>query len=86
MSQGTVLHPRLLDKDFTVGTPEEFVRRFNGTRIINKVCSFQFITSIMYLLVIIIGCCKSPCWYDSINHFLTVTIVLEKVLIQSCCV
>ncbi|KAK7582615.1 hypothetical protein V9T40_014060 [Parthenolecanium corni] len=37
MSQGTVLHPRLLDKDFTVGTPEEFVRRFNGTRIINKV-------------------------------------------------
>ncbi|XP_065216768.1 acetyl-CoA carboxylase isoform X5 [Planococcus citri] len=38
MSQGTVIHhQRLSDKDFTVGTPEEFVRRFNGTRVINKV-------------------------------------------------
>uniref|UniRef100_A0A8D8T0V3 Acetyl-CoA carboxylase 2 n=1 Tax=Cacopsylla melanoneura TaxID=428564 RepID=A0A8D8T0V3_9HEMI len=37
MSQGTVIHQRLFDKDFTVGTPEEFVRRFKGTRVINKV-------------------------------------------------
>lgn len=37
MSQGTVIHQRLLDKDFTVGTPEEFVKRFKGTRVINKV-------------------------------------------------
>lgn len=37
MSQGTVIHQRLFDKDFTVGTPEEFVRRFKGTKVINKV-------------------------------------------------
>ncbi|XP_034234889.1 acetyl-CoA carboxylase isoform X2 [Thrips palmi] len=37
MSQGTVMHPRLQDKDFTVATPEEFVRRFGGTRVINKI-------------------------------------------------
>lgn len=40
MSQGTVmlLHNRLQEKDFTVATPEEFVKRFNGTKVINKVC------------------------------------------------
>ncbi|RZF37309.1 hypothetical protein LSTR_LSTR005641 [Laodelphax striatellus] len=37
MSQGTVIHKGIMDKDFTVGTPEEFVRRFKGTRVINKV-------------------------------------------------
>ncbi|XP_054291063.1 acetyl-CoA carboxylase-like isoform X2 [Macrosteles quadrilineatus] len=37
MSQGTVIHARQLDKDFTVATPEEFVRRFKGTKVINKV-------------------------------------------------
>ncbi|NEU34603.1 hypothetical protein GN156_28530, partial [bacterium LRH843] len=37
MSQGTVIHKGLMDKDFTVGTPEEYVRRFKGTRVINKV-------------------------------------------------
>ncbi|XP_045467140.1 acetyl-CoA carboxylase isoform X2 [Harmonia axyridis] len=38
MSQGTVmLHNRLQEKDFTVATPEEFVKRFNGTKVINKV-------------------------------------------------
>ncbi|XP_018332454.1 acetyl-CoA carboxylase isoform X2 [Agrilus planipennis] len=38
MSQGTVmLHNRPYEKDFTVATPEEFVRRFNGTKVINKV-------------------------------------------------
>ncbi|XP_056647760.1 acetyl-CoA carboxylase isoform X2 [Diorhabda sublineata] len=38
MSQGTVmLHPRQEEKNFTVATPEEFVKRFNGTRVINKV-------------------------------------------------
>ena len=26
-------------KDFTVATPEEFVKRFGGDRVINKVCS-----------------------------------------------
>ncbi|XP_063925251.1 acetyl-CoA carboxylase isoform X2 [Zophobas morio] len=38
MSQGTVmLQNRLQEKDFTVATPEEFVKRFNGTKVINKV-------------------------------------------------
>lgn len=37
MSQGTVMHPRTQDKDFTIATPEEFVRRFGGTKVINKV-------------------------------------------------
>lgn len=38
MSQGTVmLHNRLEEKNFTVATPEEFVKRFNGTKVINKV-------------------------------------------------
>lgn len=41
MSQGTVmLHNRLQEKDFTVATPEEFVKRFNGTKVINKVNIF----------------------------------------------
>ncbi|XP_014259658.1 acetyl-CoA carboxylase isoform X2 [Cimex lectularius] len=37
MSQGTVIHQRQLEKDFTVATPEEFVKRFKGTKVINKV-------------------------------------------------
>ncbi|XP_073990346.1 acetyl-CoA carboxylase isoform X3 [Rhodnius prolixus] len=38
MSQGTVIHnQRQLDKDFTVATPEEFVKRFKGKKVINKV-------------------------------------------------
>lgn len=40
MSQGTVIiqaQNRLQEKDFTVATPEEFVRRFEGTRVINRV-------------------------------------------------
>ncbi|XP_033221569.1 acetyl-CoA carboxylase isoform X2 [Belonocnema kinseyi] len=40
MSQGTVMiqaQSRQLEKDFTVATPEEFVRRFDGTNVINKV-------------------------------------------------
>nr|XP_023016054.1 acetyl-CoA carboxylase [Leptinotarsa decemlineata] len=38
MSQGTVMiHNRLEEKTFTVATPEEFVKRFNGTKVINKV-------------------------------------------------
>ncbi|KAG5900050.1 hypothetical protein JTB14_016026 [Gonioctena quinquepunctata] len=38
MSQGTVMiHNRLEEKNFTVATPEEFVKRFNGTKVINKV-------------------------------------------------
>ncbi|CAH1163265.1 unnamed protein product [Phaedon cochleariae] len=38
MSQGTVIiQNRLEEKHFTVATPEEFVKRFNGTRVINKV-------------------------------------------------
>lgn len=39
MSQGTVmiLAQNRQEKDFTVATPEEFVHRFGGTRVINKV-------------------------------------------------
>nr|XP_050846901.1 acetyl-CoA carboxylase isoform X2 [Vespula vulgaris] len=40
MSQGTVMiqtQNRLQEKDFTVATPEEFVHRFGGTKVINKV-------------------------------------------------
>ncbi|XP_017779998.1 PREDICTED: acetyl-CoA carboxylase isoform X2 [Nicrophorus vespilloides] len=38
MSQGTVmLHNRMQEKDFIVATPEVFVKRFNGTKVINKV-------------------------------------------------
>ncbi|XP_075988635.1 acetyl-CoA carboxylase isoform X2 [Anticarsia gemmatalis] len=38
MSQGTVIHSqRFQEKDFTVATPEEFVKRFQGTKPINKV-------------------------------------------------
>ncbi|XP_050530810.1 acetyl-CoA carboxylase isoform X6 [Daktulosphaira vitifoliae] len=37
MSQGTVIHQRLTEKDFNISTPEEFVKRFKGTRVINKV-------------------------------------------------
>ncbi|XP_073965390.1 acetyl-CoA carboxylase isoform X2 [Choristoneura fumiferana] len=38
MSQGTVIHSqRFQEKNFTVATPEEFVKRFQGTRPINKV-------------------------------------------------
>lgn len=40
MSQGTVMiqaQNRLHEKDFTVATPEEFVHRFGGTGVINKV-------------------------------------------------
>mgnify|MGYP005987385901 FL=1 len=46
MSQGTVmLQNRLQEKDFTVATPEEFVKRFNGTKVINKVGGVLFISS-----------------------------------------
>ncbi|KAJ8688508.1 hypothetical protein QAD02_024303 [Eretmocerus hayati] len=40
MSQGTVMiqtQGRQLEKDFTIATPEEFVHRFGGSRVINKV-------------------------------------------------
>ncbi|KAJ9595496.1 hypothetical protein L9F63_013318, partial [Diploptera punctata] len=38
MSQGTVMiQQKFQEKDFTVGTPEEFVRRFGGTKVINKI-------------------------------------------------
>lgn len=40
MSQGTVMiqaQSRHQEKDFTVATPEEFVHRFGGTKVINKV-------------------------------------------------
>lgn len=41
MSQG-MMHNRMQEKDFTVATPEEFVRRFGGNKVINKVCIFFF--------------------------------------------
>nr|CAD7455142.1 unnamed protein product [Timema tahoe] len=35
MSQGTVMaHSKFQEKDFTVGTPEEFVRRFGGSKVL----------------------------------------------------
>ena len=45
MSQGTVMiqaQSRLQEKDFTVATPEEFVRRFAGTKVIDKVNSSHY--------------------------------------------
>lgn len=44
MSQGTVIHARHLEKDFTVATPEEFVKKFKGTKVINKV-SVKIVTN-----------------------------------------
>lgn len=44
MSQGTVMiqtQSRLQEKDFTIATPEEFVHRFGGTKVINKVTLFS---------------------------------------------
>lgn len=45
MSQGTVMiqaqNNRSQEKDFTVATPEEFVHRFGGTRVINKVKMYK---------------------------------------------
>jgi hypothetical protein len=43
MSQGTVMVQPKQEKDFTVGTPEEFVRRFGGTKVINKVKNYVHI-------------------------------------------
>lgn len=46
MSQGTVMiqaQNRQFEKDFTVATPEEFVRRFKGNRVINKVSCAKFL-------------------------------------------
>ena len=39
MSQASVMSSqnRHQEKDFTVATPEEFVKRFQGTKVINKV-------------------------------------------------
>lgn len=37
MSHGVMLQNRLQEKDFTVATPEEFIKRFKGTKVINKV-------------------------------------------------
>lgn len=43
MSQGTVIHSqRLQEKDFTVATPEEFIRRFQGNKAINKVSYYHY--------------------------------------------
>jgi hypothetical protein len=44
MSQGTVVVQPKQEKDFTLGTPEEFVRRFGGTKVINKVKCYVRIT------------------------------------------
>lgn len=58
MSQGTVMlhHNRFQEKDFTVATPEEFVKRFNGTKVINKVCLKLLHTSfIKFILFAFLG-------------------------------
>lgn len=57
MSQGTVMimtQNRLQEKDFTVATPEEFVHRFNGTKVINKVHTFFFLNKKFSYIIIII--------------------------------
>lgn len=58
MSQGNVIHQRLTEKDFNVSTPEEFVKRFKGTRVINKVRIHEFliihINNSQYLVNILI--------------------------------
>lgn len=46
MSQGNVIHQRLTEKDFNVSTPEEFVKRFKGTKVINKVSVHEFVCSL----------------------------------------
>lgn len=51
MSQGTVIHQRLQEKDFNVSTPEEFVKRFKGTRVINKVCIY-----VIYVINLVNSC------------------------------
>lgn len=48
MSHGTMIQNRLQEKDFTVATPEEFVKRFNGTKVINKV-SIYIIVMLSYV-------------------------------------
>jgi len=47
MSQGTVMVQPKQEKDFTLGTPEEFVRRFNGTKVINKVRCCVHVTHVL---------------------------------------
>ena len=34
-------HRRLNAKDFSVATPEEFVKRFGGNKVINRVSTFH---------------------------------------------
>lgn len=42
MSHGTGLGiDPLLERDFAVATPEEFVKRFGGTKVINKVIFYK---------------------------------------------
>jgi acetyl-CoA carboxylase / biotin carboxylase 1 len=41
MSQGSVMNAKSLEKDFIVATPEEFVKKFGGTKVINKVRFFS---------------------------------------------
>lgn len=43
MSHGTGLgQDRYQERDFVLATTEEFVKRFGGTRVINKVIKFVF--------------------------------------------
>lgn len=56
MSQGTVMiqtQSRLHEKDFTIATPEEFVHRFGGTRVINKVISIS--NNIFFLFIYLLN-------------------------------
>lgn len=56
MSQGTVMiqaQSRQMEKDFTVATPEEFVHRFGGTRVINKVRDFSGSTLFLTLHILL---------------------------------
>lgn len=65
MSQGTVMiqvQNRIQEKDFTVATPEEFVHRFGGTRVINKVSICFKRQEFFTLRTVILGADRQQ-WY-----------------------
>lgn len=56
MSHGTGLGiDPLLERDFAVATPEEFVKRFGGTKVINKVCFIRVVVKYLFICCIILN-------------------------------
>jgi hypothetical protein len=45
------MRTNVFEKDFTVATPEEFVKKFGGNKVINKVCSNKFIYNIYFNVI-----------------------------------